>query len=93
MNDLAVRKKILLQESDINRQVLKLECDAIRYRMSHLHDQYERVHLGWKLALPVLGLFLAFRMRKAGGLLRSLSLLTLPRLFELWQRSRRLFNR
>jgi hypothetical protein len=63
------RKRELLLESDINRQVLQLELQQIRQRVSDFKGGL--VHSPWKYLAPVAGILVAWRFRRLGKFLKS----------------------
>ena len=81
MNSLALRKRDLLMESAINRQVLELEILQVRQKLSHLRGGL--LHSRWKYIAPLAGVLVAWKFRKAGRFLKSgVGLLVLRKLLE-----------
>lgn len=89
LDALQARKRDLLAESDINRQVLQLETGHVRFRIERFKHGWLR--RGWKWAAPVAGFVFAQKFKKAGGVFAkgSLALLALRKLWEAWQRRKR----
>ena len=81
MNLIEERKRELLLESDLNRQVMQLESEQFSLRLR----QIRRGVLGsrWKLLAPVAGLLFAWRFRAFKGFLKSgVGLLLLRKLWD-----------
>jgi hypothetical protein len=82
------QKRELLLESELNRLVLRLECQQMRTRASGLREHW-RQNI-WIWAAPVAGFLLARRLTKTSGLFAKGSLLAvaLGKLWEFWQQRR-----
>ena len=81
MNSLLLRKRELLMESDLNRQVLNLETQRIRDRISQLRGGL--LPSGWKYVAPLVGVLFAWKFRRLGKFLTSsLGLFLLRKLWE-----------
>ena len=82
------RKRELLLESELNRQVLRLECQQVRARACGLREHW-RQNI-WTWAAPVAGFLLARRLSKTSGFFAKGSVLAvvLGKLWEFWQQRR-----
>ena len=86
MKGLRARKQALLLESDLNRQILRLEMEQVRLRGEQLKRSYNWVSMAWKWTLPLVGLCAARKSRNQEGASRSSkALLLFARLWETWQ--------
>jgi hypothetical protein len=87
LSQLQARKRDLLVESDINRQMLRLEAEFLRVRFDHYRRGFDRVQLSWKWITPLAGFLVARRMNKTGGFLSKTSalMMLLRGLWEAWQ--------
>ena len=65
---LQARKRELLLESDINRQVLQLEADQIRFDVKRWKQSYGWVPSAWKWAALMAGFLMARRFKRARSL-------------------------
>jgi hypothetical protein len=85
MNAIQDRKRELLLESDINRQVLRLECQHVQMQFDQLRSNWLRS--AWLWAAPIAGFAFARRMtRPAGFFAKSSAVVSLlTRLWEFWQ--------
>ena len=88
MKALQDRKHDLLLESEINRQVMRLEFQQIQVRLGRVRENW--LHSAWMWAAPVAGFFLARKFTKTTGFFAKGSILAviLRRVWELWQRRR-----
>ena len=88
MNTIQERKRELLLESDINRQVLRLEMEQAQMQIDQFRQHWLRNV--WMWAAPVAGFVFARRLTKSAGFLAKSSALVslLTRLWELWQGTR-----
>jgi hypothetical protein len=86
---LQIRRRQLLAESALNRQVLQLELSHIQFRLERFKRNW--LQTGWKFATPVAGFLLARKFKMAQGLFAkgSFALLILRKLWEVWQSRRR----
>jgi hypothetical protein len=64
-----LRKRELLLESDINRQVLHLELQQIRHQISEFRGNIFQSK--WKFVAPLAGVLVAWRFRRLGKFLKS----------------------
>lgn len=81
------RKQALLMESELNRQVLNLECQRITLRWDRFRQDWATAP--WKIGLALLGLVVALRVKPAKKFLgSSFGLFFLRRLWELLTKSR-----
>ena len=76
------RKRELLQESELNRQVLQLEWEQIRFRTETFRSGWWRA--GWKWVMPVAGFLVARKFKKSAGFFAqgSLGLFVLRKIWE-----------
>jgi hypothetical protein len=88
MNTLQDRKRDLLLESELNRQMLRLECHQVQMRFNRIRESW--VHNAWTWAAPLAGIILARRFNKSSGFLAKGSLVAtlLHRAWDFWQRRR-----
>lgn len=84
MKDLPARKKELLVISDLNRQILQLECAQLAHKVGLWQRRYDQVRGAWIWVAPLAGFLIARRGRRAGGLFaRAASFAVLAR--RVWQ--------
>jgi hypothetical protein len=88
MRHFAERKRELLLESDINREVLHLEW--CRFEMSLRQTREHLTRNIWTWAAPVAGFLLARRLKKTTGVFAkgSVVLMALTKLWDFWQARR-----
>jgi hypothetical protein len=88
MKELGERKRLLLVESEINRQILRLESQQVRMRVNDLRGTW--LQSAWAWSAPLAGFFVARKFIKSDGFFaRSSALLALlTQLWGLWQRRR-----
>ena len=88
MKRLDERRRDLLTESEINRQVLRLEFQQLQVRFDRSREAW--LHHAWTWAAPLAGFFIARQFTRTSGLFAKGSLLVgvLGRLWEFWQRRR-----
>lgn len=88
MDPLQKRKQELLLESELNRQILRLELDQLRLQVDRVRQHWLRNI--WVWVAPVAGFIFARKLSRPAGFLAKgsavLSLLT--RLLDLWLASR-----
>jgi len=72
---LLARKRELLLESELNRQVLRLEVNAISVRARQLQSGFSWARAAWQWAAPVAGFLLARKQGKAARVLSKGSFL------------------
>lgn len=81
MNSLEERKRELLLESDLNRQVMQLETDQLHLQIRDMRRNV--LSSRWKILAPAAGLLFAWRFRAFKGFLKSsVGLLLLRKLWE-----------
>ena len=90
LKQLQTRKRDLLLESELNRQVLRVEVGRMRLRAERFQRGYGWAHTAWKWAAPVAGFFVARKFKKtanvfAGGSLLATVLRTLWKVWEVRQ--------
>jgi hypothetical protein len=69
------RKYQLLLESELNRQVLRVECANIGIETGRFRRGYEWAQRAWTWVVPLAGFLLARKERKAAGIFTKGSLL------------------
>ena len=76
------RKRELLIESDLNRQVMDLEWQHLRFRAGNFKENW--LQTGWKWLVPVAGFFIARKFKKPASFLAqgSLGLWVLRKIWE-----------
>jgi hypothetical protein len=91
LKELQARKRNLLVESDLNRQVLRVELERIRFRGEQFRRGYGWAHNIWKWGAPVAGLLFARRFKKtAGAFAKGSVLVNVARsLWRFWEDSGR----
>lgn len=67
LKELQARKRDLLVESGLNRQVLRVEVERIRFRGEQLRRGYDWAQNLWKWGVPVAGFLLARKFKKTAG--------------------------
>ncbi len=65
LSSIQARKRELLLESDINRQVIQLELDQIQVQAKQARESFS----GWKWAAPLAGFVVARKFAHLGGFL------------------------
>ena len=61
------RKRELLVESELNRQLLRVEVGRIRFQTERLKRGYGWAHGAWKWVAPIAGFLFARKLNKTGG--------------------------
>lgn len=69
------RKRDLLVESDLNRQVLRLEVDQLCLRAAEIRRGWGWARSIWVWSGPLVGLLMARRFKKTGGIVAKGSVL------------------
>lgn len=72
---LQARKHELLLESELNRQVLRVECGKLAFQAGQFRRGYGWVQSAWAWAAPLASFFLARKQGKATGVFAKGSLL------------------
>jgi len=72
---LQARKRELLLESELNRQVLRVECANIAIEAGRFRRGYGWAQSAWTWAAPLAGFLLARKRGKAAGMFAKGSLL------------------
>jgi hypothetical protein len=67
LKELQKRKRDLLQESDLNREILRVELGQIRYRAEQFQHGYGWAQSIWKWGMPVVAFLLARRFKRTTG--------------------------
>ena len=75
LKELQVRKRELLMESELNRQVLCIEYGNLAIEAGRLRRGYEWAQRAWTWAAPLAGFLLARKRGKAAGVFAKGSLL------------------
>jgi len=88
LKELQLRKRALLLESEMNRQVLQVECGRIRYGLGRLRRGYGWAQHAWAWAVPAAGLLLARKFKGRAGVFANSSLIwgALRSAWQLWER-------
>lgn len=68
LRKLEARKRELLLESDLNRQVLRLEVDQLCLRAAEIRRGFGWARAIWTWSGPLAGLLMARRFKKTGGM-------------------------
>ena len=85
---LEARKRELLLESDLNRQVLRVEVRMLSFRAGQLKRGYGVAQNSWKWAVPVAGFLLArkFTGKKVGMFAKgSMIISSLQAAWKVWE--------
>lgn len=69
------RKQELLLESELNRQVLRVECGKLAFKAGQFRRGYGWAQSAWTWAAPLAGFLLARKRGKAAGAFAKGSLL------------------
>ena len=86
LKELRARKQALILESDLNRQVLRLEVEQIRLRGQRLKRSYGWLNLAWKWTLPLAQLWARRKSNDQRGTSRGAKAFwLLARAWETWQ--------
>ena len=87
LKKLQVRKRELLLESELNRQVFRLEVGRLRFRAEKFQRGFDWASNAWKWAAPVAGFLVARKFKKTAGAFAQGSLLTtaLSTAWKFWQ--------
>lgn len=88
---LADRKRQLLLESQIHRQVTTLELEMLKIRLDRARGGLLALPRLWKVALPVAGFILASRLKR-GAWFFTKGTVKLMALFKAWRLLKRLLN-
>ena len=72
---LQARKHELLLESELNRQVLRVECGKLAFKAEKFQRGYGWAQSAWTWAAPLAGFLLARKQGKAAGVFAKGSLL------------------
>jgi len=75
LKQLQVRKRELLLESDLNRQVLRVELGNLSFRVRRFQRGYDWASTAWKWAAPLAGFLFARKFGKTAGVFAKGSLL------------------
>lgn len=67
LSELQRRKRDLLIESDLNRQVLRLELDQLCIRAGEIQRGFGWARNVWAWGAPLAGFLFARKFKKAGG--------------------------
>lgn len=67
LKGIQARKRDLLIESGLNRQIIRLEIEQVRFRAEQLKQTCGWLRSFWKWVPPLAGFFMAGRRRKNGG--------------------------
>jgi hypothetical protein len=84
LKEFEARKKDLLLESEINRQIIQLEVQQLRHRLESLKSRWTQAQSVWKWALPIAGFLFARKFNRTAGLFTMASGL-IPTLRKLWR--------
>lgn len=86
LTEIRERKRELLLESHLNRQVLRVEYGRLRCRAEQYRRGYYWAHGLWRWAAPLAGFLVARRFKKTAGVLAKGSLLAgfLRSAWNLW---------
>ena len=71
---LQARKRELLLESELNRQLLRVECANLAFHAGRFQRGYGWAQRAWTWATPLAGFLLARKQRKATGVFAKGSL-------------------
>lgn len=87
LKGIRARKRDLLIESELNRQIIRLEIEQVRFRAEQLKQNCGWLRSVWKWVPPLAGFFMAARRRKnEGGFAPGVGGAgLLGRLWEAWQ--------
>jgi hypothetical protein len=75
LKQLQARKRELLLESELNRQVWRVELGRLHFRAEQFQRGYNWVHSAWAWTAPVAGFLLARKFTKTAGVFAKGSLL------------------
>ena len=77
-------------ESDLNRQVLRVEVEKLRFCGEQFRRGYDWAHHLWKWGAPVAGFLLARKFKKTAGAFAKGSLLVnaARAIWRFWENSR-----
>lgn len=67
LSELQRRKRDLLIESDLNRQILRLEVDRLCIRAGEIQRRFGWARNVWAWGAPLAGFLFARKFKKAGG--------------------------
>lgn len=93
LRELEARRRDLLVESDLNRQVLRLECDQLGLRVGEIKRGFGWARNVWAWGAPLAGFLLARRFKKTGNAFAKSSMLISVakagwRFWEAWRERR-----
>ena len=66
LRELEARRRELLLESELNRQVLRLELEQISIRVGEIKQRFGWAQNAWTWAAPIAGILLARKFKKTG---------------------------
>ena len=66
LRELQARRRELLLESELNRQVLRLELEQISIRVGEIKQRFGWAQSAWTWAAPIAGILLARKFKKTG---------------------------
>lgn len=66
LRELQARRRELLLESELNRQVLRLELEQISIRAGQIKRGFGWAQSAWTWAAPIVGILLARKFKKTG---------------------------
>ena len=67
MKAIQARKHELLLESELNRQVMRVECGKLAFKAEQFRRGYGWAQSAWTWAMPLAGFLLARKQRKVAG--------------------------
>jgi hypothetical protein len=67
LKELQARKRDLLQESELNREILRVELGQVRYRAEQVQHGYGWAQNIWNWGAPVAAFLLARKFKKSTG--------------------------
>ena len=87
LKQLQARKRELLLESDLNRQVWRVEVGRLCLRAEKFQRGFDWASSAWKWAAPVAGFLVARKLKRTAGAFAQGSLLTtaLKTAWKFWQ--------
>jgi len=90
LKELQTQKRALLVESDLNRHLLRVEVSRITCRWEQFRRGYGRLHQAWTWTIPLLGFFLARKLKTRSNLFAkgSFWFSALRSAWQVWERFR-----
>lgn len=89
MTELRERRAVLLMESELNRQALRIETARMQLSIDRFRDGFASGHGLWKWLAPVAGFVLARKLGKSSAVAKGSAVLAIGRaVWSAWRHRR-----